>query len=170
MMNDLITQTENTSKSSVKRHFLALKKVAKTLMELSDTRIKKLDLPASVTDAIKEARKLKSREAKRRQLQFISKCMRDIDVDDLSRKLEQIDRLSPAQQRQNDALTTLKHKIAEGDEDTLASFIIENPEADRQKIRNLQRQITRETAMNKAPMARQKLFDYLKKVTKASSV
>jgi len=71
------------SKSEVKRNKLALQKLGEVLVDLSNEQLKKLTIADNLREAIKEAKSFKSVGAKRRQLQYISKLMRDIDYKEI---------------------------------------------------------------------------------------
>ncbi len=66
------------SKSERKRRQQDLQRLGEQLIELGDE-LEGLALPERLDEAIREARGIKSREALRRQKQFIGKLMRDVD-------------------------------------------------------------------------------------------
>ena len=51
------------------------------LVDMPEGKLQKFNLPENLKEAIYEARRLKSREAKRRHLQYIGKLMRIADTD-----------------------------------------------------------------------------------------
>ncbi len=67
------------SKSELKRRQQALQALGEQLIDLGDDLLDGLSLPDRLRDAILDARRMKSREALRRQKQFIGRLMRDID-------------------------------------------------------------------------------------------
>jgi 5-(carboxyamino)imidazole ribonucleotide mutase len=67
------------SKSARKRAALAAQKLGEELVLLKDTELQALDLPEALTEAIREARNIRSRAAGARQRQYIGKLMREID-------------------------------------------------------------------------------------------
>ena len=67
------------SKSELKRQQRALQALGEQLIELGDDLLESLELPDRLRAAIDDARRMKSREALRRQKQFIGKLMRDVD-------------------------------------------------------------------------------------------
>jgi len=68
------------SKSARKREALAFKSLADELLGLSDEARAGLGLDERLTDAIESARRMKSREALRRQKQFIAKLLMNLDT------------------------------------------------------------------------------------------
>lgn len=67
------------SKSDRKRKLQALQQLGEKLIDLNDDVLDGLDLGERLTDAIQDARHMKSREALRRHKQYIGKLMRDVD-------------------------------------------------------------------------------------------
>lgn len=63
----------------MKRQQRALQALGEQLIDLDDDRLDGLDLPDRLREAIDDARRMKSREALRRQKQFIGRLMREVD-------------------------------------------------------------------------------------------
>jgi ribosome-associated protein len=155
---------DDPSKSQRKRDMLALQSLGKQLVDLADGTLKKLELPESLAEAIAEARKLKSREARRRHLQLIGKLMRTVDVAALTLALERMDHQSPANQRHLQKLEDWRDRLIDGDGALIEDIIEQHPSADRQQLRNLQRRAVREDSPEKISAARRKLFAYLRQL------
>ncbi len=71
---------DRPSKSARKRAALAAQKLGEELVLLKDAELQALDLPDALTEAVREARRIRSRAAGARQRQYIGKLMREIDV------------------------------------------------------------------------------------------
>ncbi|MGS2723737.1 ribosome biogenesis factor YjgA [Porticoccus sp. GXU_MW_L64] len=150
------------SKTELKRDMQELQQLGETLVELPEKQLEKITLPDNLDDAIQLARRLKHREGRRRQLQFIGKLMRDIDVTEIRQQLEQFDQQSRAFRQQFHQLEQWRDRlVAEGDS-ALNEWMAEHPETDRQQIRQLIRQAQKEQSQNKAPTASRKLFKVLR--------
>lgn len=67
------------SKTRRKRAMHELQDLGIALVELDATRLATLGLPENLIDAIALARTLRKHEARRRQLQYIGRLMRDVD-------------------------------------------------------------------------------------------
>jgi len=76
------------SKSAVKREMIALQKLGEELVDLAPAKLAKVTMPEELAEAVMLARRLKSREGRRRQLQYIGKIMRVIDSESIRRELE----------------------------------------------------------------------------------
>ena len=57
-----------------------IEKTLKELVGLKDDQLAAIDLPESLRDAVLDARRIKTFEARRRQMQYIGKIMRKVDA------------------------------------------------------------------------------------------
>jgi ribosome-associated protein len=69
------------SKSQRKRDMHALQALGERLVELPAAQLERLELPEELVDAIALARKITAHEGRRRQMQYVGKLMRRVDVD-----------------------------------------------------------------------------------------
>lgn len=79
---------EGPSKSQRKRDMHALQALGEELAAQSEARLRSLDLPDGLRDALLQVRTLRTHGAVRRQLQYVGKLMRDIDPAPLRAQLE----------------------------------------------------------------------------------
>lgn len=70
---------ERPSKTQRKEMMHALQDLGRELVELDPSRVATLGLSEQLSEAITLARKLTRHEAKRRQMQYIGRLMRDVD-------------------------------------------------------------------------------------------
>lgn len=77
--NDNASADLLVSKTRRKRAMHELQDLGVALVELDVARLATLDLPENLVDAIALARTLRKHEARRRQLQYIGRLMRDVD-------------------------------------------------------------------------------------------
>ena len=96
---------ERPSKSARKRAAHAAQDLGEELIRLRDSDLDALDLPEQLSDAIREARRIKSRAGGARQRQYIGKLMREIDLGPI--------RATLAARSERDALETQLFKRAE---------------------------------------------------------
>ena len=80
-------QDPEVSKSQRKRDMHALQALGKTLIELPQEKLAKMDLPEPLRDAVMEARRISARGALRRQLQYVGRLMRDAYEDENTRAI-----------------------------------------------------------------------------------
>lgn len=155
--NHNLPPDERPSKSHRKREMLALQKLGEILVELPISQLQKIPLNGQLADAIHTARSLTSHEAKRRQMQYIGRLMRDTDpkpIEEALAKVKVKDQQIKAQFHQVERWRDIL--IAEGD-DQLQAFLGKFPETDRQQLRQLIR-----NAQQKKKGADTELFRYLR--------
>jgi len=153
------------SKSQLKRDSQALQDMGSQLVEMPEGQLKKFDLPENLKDAIYEARRLKNREGKRRQLQFIGKLMRTADTSFIQETLDRMDHQSQTYRQHFMRLEEWRDKIISQGNSAIEALIEQYPAADRQQLRNLQRQAAREIEQKKPPTVSKKLFAYLRQIS-----
>lgn len=78
---DTTDDFERPSKSQRKREALALQRLGEQLVNLNSAQLAKMPLPEELQEAIRAAQGMTQRGARRRQLQYIGKLMRRIDVE-----------------------------------------------------------------------------------------
>ncbi|MBV6530534.1 ribosome-associated protein, partial [Ursidibacter maritimus] len=104
------------SKSEIKRDAEALKKLGEKLVDLTKAKLEKIPLEEKLLEAIELAQRLQ-KEARRRQLQYIGKLLRNIDVEPIQDALEKLENKHQQQQ-------AMLHKL-----EMLRDTLIDNPEA-----------------------------------------
>ncbi len=78
------------SKSQRKREMLALQELGQTLITMDAAKLQKCLLPEDLLAAINEYKRLPNKhEARRRQLQYIGKLMRQIDTSTIEQVIAQ---------------------------------------------------------------------------------
>ena len=163
--NNEFEDEELISKSQLKRESQALQDMGSQLVEMPVGQLSKFDLPENLKDAIYEARRLKNREGKRRQLQYIGKLMRTADISFIQRTLDIMDHQSQTYRQHFQQLENWRDRIISEGTPAMEALIEKYPQTDRQQLRNLQRQASRELAEKKAPTAARKIFAYLRELS-----
>lgn len=152
------------SKSQLKRDAHNLQQLGVDLLDIPENDWRKLQLPDGLVIALKDAKRMSSRGARKRQQQFIGKLMRDIDPEPIRQYLEQQRLDARRQARIQHQLEDWRDRmIAEGDA-AIDAYLTEQPNADRQHLRQLVRQARKEQAGNKPPKSSRALFRYLRDV------
>jgi ribosome-associated protein len=75
------------SKTQRKKQSHALQALGEQLVALSDAKLTQVPMPESLRDAVLMAQRTRSREGKRRQMQFIGRLMREVDADAIAQAL-----------------------------------------------------------------------------------
>ena len=154
-------QEELTSKTRKKKDMLALQDLGVQLVELNEQQLASMQLPEELLDAVMEARRLSKHEARRRQMQYIGRLMRDLDAVPIRERLEQWKGQGRAHTAQLHAIERWREELLAGDP-ALARFLDQHPDADSQKLRTLIRNARREQSASLPPKSYRELFRILR--------
>jgi ribosome-associated protein len=122
------------SKTRRKQSMHDLQDIGERLVELSPERLDELRLPDSLRDAVIDARKITKHEARRRQMQFIGRLMRDVDAVPIRAAFARWDGQSADAVRALHGVERWRERLIDDDE-ALTVFINAHPSADIQAIR-----------------------------------
>jgi len=157
-------KTGEISKSQLKRDLEALKKLGWRLLEFSDDALRQLALPETLLDALRTAQRIKAHGARKRQMQFIGRLMRDIDTTPVRKAIDAADHQQSSQTKEFHLIEDLREKLlAEGD-GALPGVLSHFPHCDRQHLLKLVRQAKKEQAAQQPPRASRLLFRYLREL------
>ena len=151
------------SKSEIKRDAEDLKQLGEKIVNLTKNNLAKIPLNESLLDAIELAQRLQ-KEARRRQLQYIGKLLRGMDVEPIQAALEKLENKHQQQQAMLHKLELLRDTLVAKGDDALTDFLTDYPQADRQHLRNLIRTASKEREQNKPAKAYREIFQYLKEI------
>lgn len=150
------------SKSQRKREAHDAQKLGENLLQLDPNSLKTIDLPDDLSKALDDARSIKKNSALKRQLQYIGKIMRRIDIEPILVEYNKIINHYGKDIKQLHRLEKWRDRlIAEGDK-ALEDLVQEAADTDRQHVRQLIRQANKETKLNKPPKSSREIFQYLK--------
>lgn len=156
---------EGKSKSQRKREMSALQELGRRLTELNQPRLSKFPLTDDLRLALSEYHRIKSNEAKRRQLQYIGKLMRSEDQEGIEAVFEEF----AAQGRRNAQQEQLaddwrERLLADESGAELTNFLDQYPGCDRQELRNQIRSASHARQTGKPPAQAKKLFRLLREI------
>ncbi len=156
-----MTESRRRSKTKAKEEVEALQDLGKRLVGVGNDRLKKLEIPESLRDAVLAAKKITSHGALRRQMQYIGKLMRDVDTDPIQEMLDELDGISNKANARFHALEKLRDRLIE-DEAVITTLKNDYPELDVSALRTLRRNAMKEQAEQKPPKAYRAIFQLLK--------
>ena len=166
--NEFEQEYERPSKSEAKRQSNELQKLGEQLVEAPRDRVKRVEMPEDVKEAILTCQTITNHEGRRRALQFVGKKMRTLDeaeVESIRRTIEGWKGASKAETAALHALERRREKLL-ADDKALTQLLEENPELDVQHLRTLIRNARKEQAENKPPKAYREIFQILKDLGK----
>lgn len=161
------------SRSQKKRESTAVQKLGASLTALSDADLEKLELPPALLDAISDWKKFPGYEAKRRQMQYIGRLMRELDSEELQDRLDAF--LMPSRAEKDllhevenlrDALVSLEGQPLEAELQNIAAKMPKAPVA---KLRHLATTAQDERRKKRPPKAYRELFRLLKELMENAS-
>lgn len=161
-------QYEGPSKSQRKREMQALQNVGEKLVTLSSQRLSELDLPENLLDAIGEAKRLTQFGAIRRQMQYIGKLMREVDAEDILRKLTLWDAQSKENSGELHLVEKWRARLLE-EEGAFGEFAMSYPQADITHLRNLVRSINKDRLSGKPPKQFRTFFRALRDIVRSET-
>jgi ribosome-associated protein len=156
---------DTISKSQRKRDMQALQELGEELVTLARERLKQLNLPDALYDAILETQRIKAHEGRRRQLQYVGRLMRDVDAEPIAAQLEQWKQPGRAQARLHQQAEQWRAQLlSEGNApEALEALCAQFPRAqtDKARLNELVQQSRWESEQGKPPKAARALFRLL---------
>jgi ribosome-associated protein len=150
-------QDEVISKTKQKQAMLELQVLGAALVELPESQLAALSLRADLHAAVLECKRIRSHEARRRQMQFIGRLMREVDAAPIRAALESLDNGSAQAAAYHRRLEAWRERLL-ADDGALTAFAAEHPGADLQVLRTLIRNSRRELKEGRSPRAYRELF------------
>lgn len=152
---------DSPSRSMKKRESTALQKLGEELAALPMGTLRTFSIPNDVANAIEDWQRMKDREARRRQMQYIGRLMREHDIQELASQYARW-------KEKGAAATAMQHRIEEVREQLLQGTLetkaleTEFPGIEVHKLDSLVRQARQERTLSAAPKAYRSLFRYLR--------
>ena len=166
--NEFEPEYDRPSKSELKRQSNDLQKLGEQLVEAPRDRVKRVQMPEDVRDAILTCQDISNHEGRRRALQFVGKKMRTLDEEEVAIIQRTIDSWKGASKAETASLHALERRREKllADDKALTTLLEENPELDVQHLRTLIRNARKEVAESKPPKAYREIFQILKDLGK----
>lgn len=136
---------------------LALQDLGEALVGLSPSRLAALALPERLADAVAAAGRLTRREARRRQLQYIGRLMRDVDPAPIEARLAQWSVAPHAEKVRLAAVERWRERLLV-EPDAIDELRAASPRMDRPRLAALAARAAAERARGAPPHAYRELF------------
>lgn len=166
--DDLPEEDVPLSRTAIKKQAEALQVLGTQIVELSEKHIALIPLEGRLQQAIVEARKMKHREGRRRQLQFIGRLMREAPPEELDAIRQGYEKVMAIGQVNNQYFQQTERwrdrLLDTSDANSLQDLIAAYPETDIQLIRQLMRNAAKEASQKKPPASARKLFKELRRL------
>ncbi|QIV96219.1 ribosome-associated protein [Allofrancisella inopinata] len=156
------------SKTSVKKDMLEITDFGKALIDLSNQQLGKLPISDNLRDNILAAKSMQ-KIALKRQIQFIGKLLRKVDnLDEIQKAYDIIINKDKQANLLFHRLENIRDNLLDSDKDksnqTLDNLIVEFPDMDIQKLRQLIRSHYKEAEKNKPKKSYREIFQLIKEL------
>ena len=156
------------SRSANRREALDILALGEALAALSEAQLAKLPIPEALMPHIRDAQRITSHGARKRQQAFLAKQMRREDEATLDAIRDAMSKDGDAGRRETALLhrvEVLRDELLGKDGDVAMTAMLDaNPHADRQHLRQLVRNTLDERKRNKPPHAFRELFRQLREL------
>jgi len=141
---DSNTEAEVTSRTQLKLEANRLQELGQKLTKYQPGFLQQLPLPDVLLIAIAEFNRLpNSHGARRRQLQFIGKLMRDCDFEEITNTIDKLENATPRKAKKHSETDSWADRILAGGDEEINSLLELHPQLSRQSLRQLQREYGR---------------------------
>ena len=156
------------SRSQQRRAALDVLELGEQLTALSAAQLDRLPIPEELLPHILETQRITSYGARKRQLAFLAKQMRRQDDEALDAIRDALSKDGDAARRETAAMHRIEALrdtlLGEDGDAAMTDLLAAHPDADRQKLRQLVRNIHDERKRNKPPRAFRELFRELREL------
>ena len=145
-----------------------LQALGAALVDLPESQLATLQIGDELREAVLEAKRIGSHEARRRQLQYIGRLMREVDPAPIRAQLDALVGHSAQEAARHRRLEALREKLL-ADDAALTDYVATHAGADLQALRTLIRNARREQKEGRPPRAYRELFRLLKSLDAGTS-
>jgi len=155
------SELDSPSKTQLKQEAIDLQRLGEKLSTFSSAVLRKLLLSERLISAIEEYNRLpNSYGARRRQMQFIGKLMRDLDYAEVVQAIDAMEAGHLRKKKKPSAAKLLCERILESGDAEINAALEQYPQLERQTMRQLYREYSRANEQNRARF-KTKLQNYL---------
>ena len=153
------------SRSQRKRDTQAVNALGEQLLTIPAAQLELLPYPEIIA-AIVECKRITKGNARKRQLGYIGKLIRQVEMEPITMLLDRFDASSRAHVTHFHQLEVWRDKLVSDDKETLSEILEKYPTVERQQLRQLVRNAISERQKENPPTAAfRKLFQFLKNST-----
>jgi len=163
-MNKPVTEndTPEISKSQRKREAHELFELAKMMVSMPESRLKKLPMDQDLRDEVEFARSIRAHGARKRQLMTVGKMLRKRDNELLLDAVNNVDQKNRKVSARFHHIEAWRDRLIEGSDQDLSVLLEQTSNANAQTLRQLIRNAKKEIRLEKPPAAARKLFKLLR--------
>ena len=151
------------SKTELKKDSKKIQAFGKKISELTVKNIETFKFSPNIYEAIIGLKNIKSNAAKKRQVQYVGKLLREIDLTHAFLIIEQLKVSSQKEIQQNHSIEKWRDELLIN-ADSITQFFNQYPNIDRQSLRQAITNAQRERKEKKSPKYSRQLFKLLKEI------
>jgi ribosome-associated protein len=148
------------SKTRRKKQMRELQDVGAALVSLSTEQLARLDLPEELREAVLDCKRITKHEARRRQMQYIGRVMRDVDAGPIAAQLAALEAPTKRQSALFHVAERWRRELMD-DPESMQRLVQEFPQADPHRLRALVDEAREEQSAHKPPRRFRELFHVL---------
>ncbi|MEI8208212.1 MAG: DUF615 domain-containing protein [Methylococcales bacterium] len=161
---EIVYYAVRPNKTQLKKDLAVLFALSEEISNLSAPQVKNLELPENIHKAVMEVSGMPHKGARKRLLKYITGQLNKIDVEPILENLARMKNKSVHSVREHHIVERWRDRLIKGGNEALTEFLNEQPDADRQQLRQLLRNIQKEAEASKPPKSFRLLYRYLKGV------
>ena len=151
------------SKTELKKDSKKIQQFGRKISELTINNIEAFKFPLNIYDAVIGLKNLKSNSAKKRQVQYLGKLLREFDLTHAFLVMKQLEVSSQKEIQRNHIIEGWRDKLLNNN-DSITEFIDEFPKIDRQSLRQTISNAQREKKDSKGAKYSRQLFKLIKDI------
>ncbi|MEM9303423.1 MAG: ribosome biogenesis factor YjgA [Pseudomonadota bacterium] len=155
---------DEISKSQRKRDAQALQALGQRLIGLKRAQLDQIPLSDRVREAIEGAQRITQRIARKREMQYVGKLLRDVDAGPIEAAVAKLDATGVNERLRQHRLEQWRDALIEAGDPVLQQLVEVSAAADRQQLRQLLMTARRERDRGKPPAAARQLFKVLREL------
>ena len=154
------------SKTELKKESKKIQQFGRKISELTINNIEEFKFPLNIYEAVIGLKNLKSNSAKKRQVQYLGKLLREFDLTHAFLVMKQLEVSSQKEIQRNHIVEGWRDKLLSNN-DSITEFVDEYPKIDRQSLRQTISNAQKEKKDNKNPKYSRQLFKLIKDIIMA---
>ena len=169
-MNESSTENDRLeiSKSQRKRDAHELLDLAKKLISMPESRLKRMPMDDDLRAEVEFARNIRPHGARKRQLMTVGKMLRKRDSDELADAVNDTNQKNRRVNARFHHVEAWRDRLVEGNDQNLSELLEQSPDINVQTLRQLIRNAKKEAKLGKPPAASRKLFKLLRETDEQS--
>jgi len=168
-MSEDTEEDDFLSRTQKKHAAEAAQDLGERLLDISNKQLQSLNLPENLYDAVQEAKNIKAFGGRKRQLQYIGKLMRNIELDHIVAFFDQLDNKNYALNAKFKNMEDWRDRLVSEGNDAVQAFQAEHPDADTQQLRQLVRNANNKKNEKLALKSKRAIFQYVKEIIHTNS-